>query len=137
MNAIQQHMLDAYRATQHGEAAPILPGAGDVRAVREIRMWRRFKTVITDPEDRPLTRFLRTVRHALTRSFGTGARTGGPAGAPSGSGGAPAHGPSGRAANRPAARGTRRVGAVSEQGEAVMGRSAEAAGARGLSECRD
>ncbi|GAA1375240.1 hypothetical protein [Streptomyces beijiangensis] len=35
MNAIQQHMLDAYRASQRGEQAPPLPGRHDWQVVRE------------------------------------------------------------------------------------------------------
>ncbi|GCD43914.1 hypothetical protein [Streptomyces paromomycinus] len=67
MNASQQHMLDAYRAARRGESAPVLPGAGDVQAVREIRRWLRFQAVVTAPADRPLARFRRAVRRALTR----------------------------------------------------------------------
>ncbi|MFD7662799.1 hypothetical protein [Streptomyces sp. NPDC059788] len=68
MNAFQQHMLDAYRAAQHGESAPVLPSAGDVhvQALREIRGWLRFRAVVTAPADRPLGRFRRAVRHAFT-----------------------------------------------------------------------
>ncbi|WP_199930771.1 hypothetical protein [Streptomyces sp. CB02923] len=67
MNASQQHMLDAYRAAQRGEIAPVLPGAGDARAVREIRSWLRFRAVVTAPADRFPARFRRAVRRALTR----------------------------------------------------------------------
>ncbi len=46
MNASQQHMLDLYRAAQHQEPAPPAPGSGDVRAVREIRTWMKFRAVL-------------------------------------------------------------------------------------------
>ena len=68
MNATQQHMLDAYRAAQRGETAPILPGTGTAQAAREIHRWRRFQAVITDPADRlpgRVGRGLRTVGAAL------------------------------------------------------------------------
>ncbi|MEV5594135.1 hypothetical protein [Streptomyces sp. NPDC052496] len=70
MNASQQHMLDAFRAAQHGESAPVLPGTGDVQAIREIRRWLRFQAVVTAPGDRPLARWRRAVRRALTRRPG-------------------------------------------------------------------
>ncbi|MFF9482932.1 hypothetical protein [Streptomyces sp. NPDC014733] len=62
MNANQQHLLDAYRAAQRGEAPPVQPGAGTVRAVREVLLWRRFASVVTDPADRFPARALRAVR---------------------------------------------------------------------------
>lgn len=62
MNASQQHMLDAYRAAQHGEAAPVLPGAGTVTTTREIREWRRVPAVVTAPSDRLTGRMGRAVR---------------------------------------------------------------------------
>ncbi|WP_406137561.1 hypothetical protein [Streptomyces sp. NBC_01089] len=37
MNANQQHMFDAYRAVQRGEAAPPLPGRHDWEAIGELR----------------------------------------------------------------------------------------------------
>ena len=37
MNAMHQHMLDSYRASQHGEQAPPLPGRHDWQVVREFR----------------------------------------------------------------------------------------------------
>ncbi|GAA2295419.1 hypothetical protein Scani_17680 [Streptomyces caniferus] len=52
MNAAQQHLLDTYRAAQRGEAAPPAPGTHTVRTAREIRQWRRFLAVVTDPADR-------------------------------------------------------------------------------------
>ncbi|MGI5470116.1 hypothetical protein [Streptomyces sp. CA-132043] len=66
MNAMQQHMIDAYRAAQRGEAAPPLPGAGDVRALRALRDWRRFEAVVTAPADRLPARLRRAVRSLLS-----------------------------------------------------------------------
>ncbi|MEV0371484.1 hypothetical protein AB0I10_16920 [Streptomyces sp. NPDC050636] len=69
MNASQQHMIDAYRAAQHGEAAPILPGTGTVTTAREIREWRRFRAVVTAPSDRLTGRMGRAVRR-MTAALG-------------------------------------------------------------------
>ncbi|MFB6570406.1 hypothetical protein [Streptomyces noursei] len=52
MDTMQQHLLDSYRAAQRGEVAPPAPGEATVRTVREIRQWRRFKAVVTDPAER-------------------------------------------------------------------------------------
>ncbi|MEV0276860.1 hypothetical protein AB0I22_10835 [Streptomyces sp. NPDC050610] len=48
MDAIQQHMFDAYRAARRGEPAPPAPGSGDLRAVREARRWREFVAVVDE-----------------------------------------------------------------------------------------
>ncbi|GAA2942951.1 hypothetical protein [Streptomyces enissocaesilis] len=65
MNATQQHMLDAYRATRLGAPVPPAPGLNDWQAVREVRDYWRFRAVA---EGRPpLARRLRT---ALTRLLG-------------------------------------------------------------------
>ncbi|WP_336323363.1 hypothetical protein [Streptomyces lavendofoliae] len=37
MNALHQHMIDAYRAARHGEAPPPPPGRDDVAALRAAR----------------------------------------------------------------------------------------------------
>ncbi|WP_346099901.1 hypothetical protein [Streptomyces olivaceiscleroticus] len=66
MNAMQQHMIDAYRAAQRGEAAPPLPGTGDVRALRAVRDLRRFQAVVTAPADRLPARLRRAVRSLLS-----------------------------------------------------------------------
>lgn len=68
MNASQQHLLDAYRAAQRGEAPPVRPDVATVRTVREILLWRRFTSVLTDPADRFPARALRAVRR-LRASF--------------------------------------------------------------------
>ncbi|MFB7212092.1 hypothetical protein [Streptomyces sp. NPDC056255] len=46
MDAIQQHMIDSYRAAQRGEVPPPLPGRHDWGVVREARDRRRFEAVI-------------------------------------------------------------------------------------------
>jgi hypothetical protein len=46
MNAIQQHMLDLYRAARTGTAPPPRPGDHDLRTLREARGDRRFRTVL-------------------------------------------------------------------------------------------
>ncbi|WP_326742016.1 hypothetical protein [Streptomyces sp. NBC_01768] len=46
MDAIQQHMIDSYRAAQRGELPPPLPGRHDWGVVREARERRRFEAVI-------------------------------------------------------------------------------------------
>ncbi|MFF4607624.1 hypothetical protein ACFY12_33415 [Streptomyces sp. NPDC001339] len=65
MNATQQHLLDAYRAAQHGETAPPAPGTRTVRTVREIQQWRRFQAVIGEPEGRLAGRIAGRIRRAL------------------------------------------------------------------------
>ncbi|MFB7632918.1 hypothetical protein ACFC0M_18520 [Streptomyces sp. NPDC056149] len=62
MDAMQQHLLDSYRAAQRGEAAPPAPDAAAVRTAREIRLWRRFQAVVTDPAERWWGRNGRLVR---------------------------------------------------------------------------
>ncbi|MER5470308.1 hypothetical protein ABZX90_33760 [Streptomyces sp. NPDC002935] len=46
MSITQQYLLDAYRASQHGEAAPPAPGAHDWETARELRDYRRFLAVV-------------------------------------------------------------------------------------------
>lgn len=37
MDIVQQHMLDSFRAAQHGEVPPPLPGSHDQEVLRTIR----------------------------------------------------------------------------------------------------
>ncbi|MEU1078478.1 MULTISPECIES: hypothetical protein [unclassified Streptomyces] len=46
MDAIQQHMLDTYRAARLDQAPPPPPGTHDVRTLRELRDYRRFEAVL-------------------------------------------------------------------------------------------
>ncbi|MFJ1547811.1 hypothetical protein [Streptomyces sp. NPDC088246] len=62
MDAIQQHMIDSYRAAQHGELPPPSPGRHDWRVVREARDRRRFDAVIAG---RPARRRRWTALRAL------------------------------------------------------------------------
>ncbi|MEU6015161.1 hypothetical protein ABZ826_14240 [Streptomyces sp. NPDC047515] len=62
MDAIQQHMIDSYRAAQRGELPPPLPGRHDWGVVREARDRRRFDAVIAG---RPARRRWRTALRAL------------------------------------------------------------------------
>ncbi|MFE9888950.1 hypothetical protein [Streptomyces scopuliridis] len=64
MDAIQQHMLDSYRAARRGEQAPPPPGRYDRETLRTIREYRRFRA-ITEPEPGPPWRA--RLRTALTR----------------------------------------------------------------------
>ncbi len=60
MNASQQHLLDAYRAAQHGAPVPPAPGRHDWQAVRELRDTvrddLRFRAVVAE---RPAGSYLR------------------------------------------------------------------------------
>ncbi|MEW1656993.1 hypothetical protein [Streptomyces sp. NPDC093707] len=66
MDLTQQYLLDSYRAAQRGEAAPPAPGAATVRTAREIRQWRRFQAVVTDPAERWWGRNGRLARRTAT-----------------------------------------------------------------------
>jgi hypothetical protein len=55
MNAIQQHMLDLYRAARTGTAPPPRPGDHDLRTLREARGDRRFRTAGTSASGPPMS----------------------------------------------------------------------------------
>lgn len=46
MSITQQHMIDAYRAAQHGGPTPPPPGAHTWTVVGELRDYGRFRAVI-------------------------------------------------------------------------------------------
>ncbi|ARZ68671.1 hypothetical protein M1P56_31915 [Streptomyces sp. HU2014] len=46
MDATQQHLLDLYRAAQHGDPAPPAPGTGERALAREVRTWWDFRAVV-------------------------------------------------------------------------------------------
>ncbi|MFI5769886.1 hypothetical protein ACIA74_15250 [Streptomyces sp. NPDC051658] len=71
MDAIQQHMIDSYRAAQRGELPPPLPGRHDWEVVREARDRRRFDAVIAGRPARG--RRWAALRSLFTRSRGAGA----------------------------------------------------------------
>lgn len=60
MDAIQQHMLDTYRAARHGESPPPLPGRYDVAVVRSLRDHHRFTRVLAGRPVHPVRSGLRT-----------------------------------------------------------------------------
>ncbi|QWB23948.1 MULTISPECIES: hypothetical protein [Streptomyces] len=63
MSITQQHLLDLYRAQQHGEPAPPAPGTHDRQVVREWREERRFRAVLSGRPAHGRTR----IRLALSR----------------------------------------------------------------------
>ncbi|MFI6638730.1 hypothetical protein [Streptomyces sp. NPDC050504] len=65
MSITQQFLLDSYRAAQHGTPQPPAPGERDVRTVRELRDYRRFRAVV---QERPARG---RVHLALSRAFRT------------------------------------------------------------------
>ncbi|MFI8963612.1 hypothetical protein ACIGO8_16035 [Streptomyces sp. NPDC053493] len=58
MNALHQYLFDSYRAAQHGDPAPPVPGAHDVAALRAVRDHHRFEAVLAGR--RPAVDRLRT-----------------------------------------------------------------------------
>ncbi|WP_251070317.1 hypothetical protein [Streptomyces sp. ISL-96] len=72
MNAIQQHMLDVYRAAQLGSPAPPAPGLNDWQVVREVRDHRRVRAVA---ENRPHR--VHRLRAALANLFASPTRRSG------------------------------------------------------------
>ncbi|MGW0963728.1 hypothetical protein ACWD4K_33030 [Streptomyces gelaticus] len=70
MDAIQQHMIDSYRAAQRGELPPPLPGRHDWAVVRGARDRRRFDAVIAGRPARG--RWRAALRSLITRGRGTG-----------------------------------------------------------------
>ncbi|MEU0399207.1 hypothetical protein ABZ318_02985 [Streptomyces sp. NPDC006197] len=46
MNALHQHLFDAYRAARLGEPTPPAPGTHDVAVLRAVRDRRRFERVV-------------------------------------------------------------------------------------------
>ncbi|MEU5973159.1 hypothetical protein [Streptomyces sp. NPDC047315] len=81
MNAMHQHMIDAYRATQHGTRIPPQPGRHDWQAARELvsqaqapartrapRPGRRLRAALRRLAGRPPT--VRQTRGTPTPRFG-------------------------------------------------------------------
>ncbi|QUI33152.1 hypothetical protein H9W91_21530 [Streptomyces alfalfae] len=64
MSVTQQHLLDTYRAAQHGGPRPPAPGRHDWQVVREIRDHGRFRAVI---EERPARGRVRSALSGLIR----------------------------------------------------------------------
>ncbi|MFD9376262.1 hypothetical protein ACFWBH_12110 [Streptomyces sp. NPDC059999] len=60
MSAIEQYLLDTYRASQHGTPMPPPPGRDDVAVIREVRDRARFHAVLAGrPAHHRLTRAVR------------------------------------------------------------------------------
>ncbi|MER7810594.1 hypothetical protein [Streptomyces sp900116325] len=70
MDAIQQHMIDSYRAAQHGELPPPLPGRHDWAVVRDVRDRRRFDAVVAGLPAR--RRWRTALRGLFTHGHGHG-----------------------------------------------------------------
>ncbi|MEW1633153.1 hypothetical protein AB0469_03675 [Streptomyces sp. NPDC093801] len=61
MTAIEQYLLDTYRATRNGTPVPPPPGRDDVAALRSLRTAAQFEAAVSGaPTSHPW-------RHALTR----------------------------------------------------------------------
>ncbi|MFD9459689.1 hypothetical protein [Streptomyces sp. NPDC060027] len=72
MSITQQYLLDTYRASQHGEAAPPAPGSHDWETARELRDYRRFRAVLAGRPARGRIRGL--LAHGLRRGRRDAAR---------------------------------------------------------------
>ncbi|MFD6887060.1 hypothetical protein [Streptomyces sp. NPDC059957] len=46
MTAIEQYLVDAYRASQHGTPMPPPPGRDDVAVLRAARNYEQFRAVL-------------------------------------------------------------------------------------------
>ncbi|MET9662190.1 hypothetical protein [Streptomyces sp. NPDC006510] len=103
MDAIQQHMIDSYRAAQRGELPPPLPGRHDWGVVREARDRRRFEAVIAGRPARGRRRA--ALRSLFAGSGGAGGAGGSGASGPTGRSGAPGRSAASGALGRSAASG--------------------------------
>ncbi|MET7533910.1 hypothetical protein [Streptomyces goshikiensis] len=60
MTAIEQHLIDTYRAAQHASPMPPLPGEHDMAALRAARAHVQFQAVLDGrPARHPWTAALR------------------------------------------------------------------------------
>ncbi|MFD3557736.1 hypothetical protein [Streptomyces goshikiensis] len=65
MTAIEQYLIDTYRAAQHASPMPPLPGANDMAALRAARAHARFQAVL---DGRPARRpWIAALRRRLRR----------------------------------------------------------------------
>ncbi|MFG2983327.1 hypothetical protein ACGFYQ_19110 [Streptomyces sp. NPDC048258] len=46
MSAIEQYLIDTYRASQHGDPMPPPPGRDDLAVVRAARAYEQFRAVL-------------------------------------------------------------------------------------------
>ncbi|MEU4355616.1 hypothetical protein [Streptomyces virginiae] len=65
MTAIEQYLIDTYRASQHGERMPPPPGRDDVAVVRSAHSYQQFRAVVDGGEARRPWRA--ALRRMLTR----------------------------------------------------------------------
>ncbi|MFD3700180.1 hypothetical protein ACFWUZ_29340 [Streptomyces sp. NPDC058646] len=65
MTAIEQYLIDTYRASQHGAPMPPPPGREDLAVLRGARSYEQFRAVL---EGRPARRpWLAALRRLLRR----------------------------------------------------------------------
>ncbi|MFJ8011572.1 hypothetical protein [Streptomyces sp. NPDC096339] len=65
MTAIEQYLIDTYRASQHGDPPPPPPGRDDIATLRAARTYEQFRAVM---DGRPAGHPWRAaVRRLLTR----------------------------------------------------------------------
>ncbi|KOU22492.1 hypothetical protein ADK52_20845 [Streptomyces sp. WM6372] len=65
MTAIEQYLIDTYRASQLGEPMPPPPGRDDVAVLRSARTYAQFRAVLEGREARhPWWAALRRLTHA-------------------------------------------------------------------------
>ncbi|GAA3264272.1 hypothetical protein [Streptomyces lavendulae] len=62
MSAIEQYLIDSYRAAQHGTPQPPPPGRDDLAVLRSVRTEARFRAVL---DGRPATHPWRAALHRL------------------------------------------------------------------------
>ncbi|MFD5148566.1 hypothetical protein [Streptomyces sp. NPDC058401] len=65
MTAIEQYLVDTYRATQHGTPTPPPPGRDDVVVLRAARTYGQFRAVLDGAA--PGCHPWRAALHRLTR----------------------------------------------------------------------
>ncbi|MER6217566.1 hypothetical protein ABT213_26385 [Streptomyces sp. NPDC001674] len=68
MTAIEQYLIDTYRASQHGEPPPPPPGRDDLATLRALRTAAQFEAAVegaptTHPWRHALSRFLHRFLH--------------------------------------------------------------------------
>lgn len=74
MSAIEQYLIDTYRAAQHGTPPPPPPGRDDVSVLRAVRTHVQFTAVL---DGHPATHpWLHALRRRLFRGAGAGAGAG-------------------------------------------------------------
>ncbi|MGK4578570.1 hypothetical protein [Kitasatospora sp. HPMI-4] len=56
MSLTQQYLLDTHRARQLGQPAPPAPGTGELRLLRALRDYRRFRALLAGYPARGRTR---------------------------------------------------------------------------------